>query len=483
MLLESHQVFDLITHILFIGVLAYYTLTNLQWYSYKIQRVVFHHYKLQWHLLYFVLPIVLYFLLNDFFYFYFYIAYIPSIILWTLRLDKKLKFTGRVYRFIAILATLTLIGDALCFFKFECDYYPVLLPMIFTYIISSLNEHILLKKYAEAASEKLASLHKLRIICITGSYGKTSLKNFTHQLIKDSFRVYSTPRSINTYAGIVADINDGLPEDAEIYIAEAGARVKGDIAQIAELLNHDYALIGKIGAQHIEYFKTLQNIIETKLEILHSAKLKKALYYKENQAKIEDPRILNYPEEIRNIESTLDGLSFEIKLDGEFHKFHCGILGAFNAINISGAICMAKELGVEIETIKRRVANLKPVEHRLCKMEARQKTIIDDSFNGNLEGMLEGIRLASLHKGRKVIVTPGIVESDDESNLRLAKAINEVFDIAIITGGRNMNLLKNNIARPQKIILKEKSNMQNVLQAATKEGDLILFANDAPSYV
>lgn len=144
---------------------------------------------------------------------------------------------------------------------------------------------------------------------------------------------------------------------------------------------------------------------------------------------------------------------------------------------------MAKELGVEIETIKRRVANLKPVEHRLCKMEARQKTIIDDSFNGNLEGMLEGIRLASLHKGRKVIVTPGIVESDDESNLRLAKAINEVFDIAIITGGRNMNLLKNNIARPQKIILKEKSNMQNVLQAATKEGDLILFANDAPSYV
>jgi len=463
--------------------LGYYLLSNLQWYNYKITRVVLHHYKPHWHILYFVLPVVLYYVLESYFVFYFYLAYLPSLLLWTYKLDKKLVFTGRVYRFVAILAAFVLLGDGLCFFYLECEAYPIFMPLAFTYLITSSIEYILLKKYAEVAMDKLQNMKDLKIICITGSYGKTSLKNYVHQLLEGSFKVYSTQRSVNTFAGLVSDINNNLPSNTQIYIAEAGARAKGDIAEIASLLNHEYAIIGKIGPAHIEYFKTIQNTIETKLEILQSKNLKKAFYYKENPAKIDDSRVVAYPEDIKNVVSNLDGLSFELKIGSEHHRFSCEILGEFNTINISGAIHMALELGVPLDVLKDRVKRLKPVEHRLNKIESKQKLIIDDSFNGNLEGMLEGVRLSSLYPGRKVIITPGIIESDEESNIKLAKAIDEVFDIIIITGSKNAETLKKHILKAQKIILKDKTNMQNILKAATKEGDLILFANDAPSFI
>ena len=110
----------------------------------------------------------------------------------------------------------------------------------------------------------------LKIIAITGSYGKTSIKNFLAQILSKKFKVYHTPRSVNTLEGIVKDINDNLGSDIQIYIVEAGAREKRDILKIARLLQHDIGIVGKIGEQHIEYFKTLSNIIQTKLEIIAS---------------------------------------------------------------------------------------------------------------------------------------------------------------------------------------------------------------------
>jgi len=88
------------------------------------------------------------------------------------------------------------------------------------------------------------------------------------EILKDSFVCYKTPRSVNTMAGIIKDINENLSEQTQIYIAEAGARLKGDILEITKFLNPQIVIVGEIGAQHIEYFKTLDNIRATKLEAL-----------------------------------------------------------------------------------------------------------------------------------------------------------------------------------------------------------------------
>ena len=136
-----------------------------------------------------------------------------------------------------------------------------------------------------------------------------------------------------------------------------------------------------------------------------------------------------------------------------------------------------------VEEIKRAVRTLQPVEHRLQKIEAGGKIILDDGFNGNLDGMKEAIRLCSLHNGRKVIVTPGLIESTEDLNKELIEAINEVFDVVIVTGSLNAPLFSKYLKVKHKTILTDKSKLQDLLANQTKAGDIILFANDAPNFI
>jgi UDP-N-acetylmuramoyl-tripeptide--D-alanyl-D-alanine ligase len=129
------------------------------------------------------------------------------------------------------------------------------------------------------------------------------------------------------------------------------------------------------------------------------------------------------------------------------------------------------------------VRGLKPVEHRLQMIKAGGKLILDDGYNGNIDGMLEAVRLCSLHEGRKVIVTPGLVESSNELNLKLIEAINSVFDIVIVTGSLNAELFSKNLNVKNKIMLHDKTKIESLLSSQTRAGDIILFANDAPNFI
>ncbi len=151
-------------------------------------------------------------------------------------------------------------NEALCYILDVNSRLFDLMPLVFASIISKIYENILLNRYIILAKEKLDIMSRLIIIGVTGSYGKTSMKNFLAQILKEKYRVYATPRSVNTHTGIVADINQNLDYITEIYIIEAGARLKGDIALISQFLNPHYAVIGEVGEQHLEYFKSLENM-------------------------------------------------------------------------------------------------------------------------------------------------------------------------------------------------------------------------------
>jgi UDP-N-acetylmuramoyl-tripeptide--D-alanyl-D-alanine ligase len=354
----------------------------------------------------------------------------------------------------------------------------VLAVLVCAVAASEITEYILFLKFKSQAKEKLSKTNP-KIVAITASYGKTSVKNYLYQIIKDSFRVYKTPRSVNTIKGIVKDINVDMPENIEIYIAEAGAREKGDILEIVKFLENEYSILGKIGPQHIEYFKTIDNIKKTKLEIFQTPKLKKGFSYEIPY----NEKVEVIKDKIKNIKSSLEGIKWDIEIDGEFYSFECGILGGFNAVNVTLAVFQALELGLSIEEIQKKVLKLEPVPHRLQKIEVGGKIIIDDSFNGNLEGMLESYDLVNQYKGKKILVTPGIVEATEEQNIKLAKKIDRVFDMVILTGNINKKTLCNNIVKPDKIVLNTKKNLEKILAENTKAGDLILFSNDTPEYL
>lgn len=492
--MENIAIFDIISQWIFVFCLAYYVVTNLQWYNYSIKRVILNHHKYAWHIYYVILPFVIYFLaffiphpMGDYMLIVISAVYALAILIWAVKLDKKLKFTQRVVRFFVILSLFMTLNESLCYILDIGSTLLDLMPLVFALLIAQLYENVLLSRYVALAKEKLDIMSGLMIISVTGSYGKTSMKNFLAQILKEKYRVYATPRSVNTYTGILADINENLDYTTEIYITEAGARLKGDISLIAQFLNPHYAVIGEIGEQHLEYFKSLENIVETKFELLESKRLKRAFIFKENPMpegiELSRKKIVHFPDNVRNIDADLSGTRFELLIGKEWYRFETMVLGSFNVANMSAAIYVGIELGLRVEDMQKAIKRIEPIPHRLNKIETHQKFILDDSFNGNLNGMKEAIRLSSLYNGRKIIVTPGIVESTAEANIELAKAIDKVFDIAIITGDLNSKILSSHINNTQKIILKDKGMLEDMLKSCSLPNDLVLFSNDAPSYI
>ena len=151
------QYFYLFSHFIFIMALGYYFISAMQWYSYKIERVVLHFNRYDWHLYFFIVPVFVYYLSGFYFVFYLFILLLPTLYLWYRKLDKKLVFTPRVKRFFSFLILATIFQDSLCFMSSICEIYGVVMPLFFSYLASYLYEKILfydfyhLNNYCECA--------------------------------------------------------------------------------------------------------------------------------------------------------------------------------------------------------------------------------------------------------------------------------------------------------------------------------------------
>jgi UDP-N-acetylmuramoyl-tripeptide--D-alanyl-D-alanine ligase len=473
------ELLNILSNILFVLALGFYFMTNMQWYSYKLNRVLFHHTKTWWHLVYFLIPIFLYFAVSRETNFSIVVAliYIATLYMWRKKQDKPLVFTGRVKRFFVSLLFFTLF---LVMMKFiiQFEVLVVIIPLMLAYFTSSMIEAMLFRGFEMKAEKRLESMPNMVVVGVTASYGKTSIKNYIAHILSAKYNVYATPRSVNTFGGILKDINDDLPSDTEVYVVEMGARGEGDIMEITKFVNPHLAIVGKIGPAHIEYFGSLENIRNTKMEILSSERLKEAWVH--DSAMLSPiSHVHTFGRELSGIKATLDGLDFE--MDKEL--YHANILGSFNAMNLGLSIKIAKALDVDEEDIKRQLNTLEPTPHRLQRLDAGGKVILDDSFNGNIDGMMEGFNLSSTYAGRKVLITPGLVEVDDEFNVQVAQRANEVFDLVVVTGDLNYEIFKANVDADKLVKLESKDKMQEMLVEHTKAGDLILFANDAPSFI
>jgi UDP-N-acetylmuramoyl-tripeptide--D-alanyl-D-alanine ligase len=469
--------------------MGYYFITNLQWYSYKLERVIFHHTKTWWHFVYFLIPYALYMLISytSNYGFVVVIAYLALFVQWYRGLDKPLVWTGRVKRFYAGMLIFAI------FITFALGHFTVVIPILLAYFISLFIEKMLFNGFKVKAQKKIEAMENLTIVGITASYGKTSIKNYIEHLLKAKYKTYATPRSVNTLGGVMKDVNDDLPEDTEVYVVEMGARGEGDISEITTFVNPHYVVVGKIGPAHIEYFRTMENIRNTKMEILQTGRLKTAWIHESAMVKPES-NIHTFGENtnldmrsnipapefmIEEVEATLDATSFT--LNGV--RYSASILGAFNAMNLAAAVLVVKELGLDDEMIQKGLSTLKSVDHRLQRIDAGGKVILDDSFNGNIDGTMASFDLASTHKGRKVVITPGLVEVDDALNIQVAKKANEIFDVVVVTGDLNYAIFKEYVDPEKLVKLSSKAGMEEMLVEQTMPGDLILFANDAPSFV
>lgn len=312
----------------------------------------------------------------------------------------------------------------------------------------------------------------------------------------------ATPESYNTTMGNVRIIREKLKEEHEVFISEMGARYRKDIEEICNFVKPQIGIITSIGAQHLETFKNIENIVKTKSELLESLPddgivflpnddshcLK--LYNKEKRKKyiygVNDKHADVYA---KNIKVGSEGSTFTaVTQNGEINCT-TKLLGEHNIQNILGCIAIAIHLGLTNEQIASGVSKIKAVDHRLQILPSSNGvTIIDDAFNSNPVGSKMALDVLKTFEGRKIIVTPGMVELGNDEykyNKEFGKHMASCVDIAILVGKKKtepiVEGLKESKFNDMNIYIVENlDSASKKLGELTKAGDVVLFENDLP---
>ena len=374
----------------------------------------------------------------------------------------------------------------------------------FVYIVNIINspvEKSIRKGFCIKASKKLKEIPNLKVIGITGSYGKTSTKYAVNTILSQKFNTLMTPESYNTTMGVVRTINENLNSTHQLFICEMGAKYIGDIKEICDIVNPSMGILTAVGPQHLDTFKSLENVRKTKMELVDSLPEDGVAF-----VNLEDENIRNtnlpanaikfglsnkadyYAE---NIEITDRGSNFDVVLPNkEKIKIKTKLLGKLNILNIVGAVAIADTLGMTADEIKIGAKYLKPVPHRLqLKQNPNGSIIIDDAYNSNVKGAGMALDvLRSFDKKQRVLITPGIVELGDKSNeinRELGRKAAECADYVILVGIEQTKpiltgLKDRHYPENQTYVAKNLNDALNKMNQITSNNTVILLENDLP---
>jgi len=290
----------------------------------------------------------------------------------------------------------------------------------------------------------------LQVIGITGSYGKTSVKEFLHQFLSYSYKTLKTPESYNTLFGIRKVVDLELDERYKYFICEMGAYKRGEIKELAETLLPDHGILTGINEQHLERLGHIENTVKAKFELIDSIPTEGNVLIngasksvEENYSKYRKNSLI-YSKQgsdfyIKDVQTTKEGSAFTMVLQKEEIFAHTPLVGESNLENIVAAASMAYLLGVRTSSITTVLKKLKHVPHRLEISTSKEGLIIiDDAYNSNIDGFKAALSLLDSFKGkRKVIATPGIVELGNkttEIHEQLGDLASKVCDQIFLVG-------------------------------------------------
>ena len=381
----------------------------------------------------------------------------------------------------------------------------------FIYIVNIINkpiEKLVYFYYFNKAKNKLNDLTRLKVIGVTGSYGKTSSKNILSHILSCKFITRPTPKNLNTPYGLMITINNHLDKFDEVLVAEMGAYVNGEIESMCKFVKPKYAILTTIGEAHLETFKTRENICRAKFELIESLPGDGACVLN-----LDDPYQVGYVKnELRNkvkiiwigvdnkesdfnainIKSDKHGMNFDLVYNEEKYHIETKLLGVHNVYNIVASIALGHHLGVSISDMILKVKSIVPVEHRLEIKKLRNITMIDDAYNSNPVGARNALDVLNMMDGIKVVVTPGMIELGSEEktlNYEFGKKIGMVADYVILIGEKRCVDIKRGILDSgfdlDKIIILNKVvdaylELDKIKSKNNKKEVFALFENDLP---
>ena len=366
-------------------------------------------------------------------------------------------------------------------------------------------EKIINMKYYKMAGNKIKNMEKLTTIGITGSYGKTSTKFITAKIIEQRYKTYKTPGSFNTPMGISKAVNNELDENYNVFVAELGADRIGDIKETARLVSPKIGILTSIGPSHLETFKSIENIVKTKYELIEELPYDGwAIFNYDNEyvKKLADKTYtrkllygLNNTGDLDiyadNIKTGREGSTFTLHIK-EKGTVECktSLLGKHNIRNILAGVCAAYALDMTLVQIASGIEKIEPIEHRLQLIDPGTGVlVIDDAFNSNPAGAAAALEVLSEFEGnRKIIVTPGMVELgriEYEENRKFGVKIGETCDLVILVGENRTRAIREGIEETDfemhnLVTVKSLKESEDAMKSLLRAGDVVLFENDLP---
>ena len=425
---------------------------------------------------------------------------------------KSLVFTDRVKRlyltaflifaiFVALYAFLpkNIVGQIAIALCLVFAYIPPLLTFTL-WVVTLPVEKLISRYYINDAKKVLKNRPNMTVIGVTGSYGKTTTKFILTRILSEKFNVVCTPHSYNTPLGVVKTIRTMLKPQTEIFVCEMGAKEVGNIKEVCDIASPKYGIITSVGPQHLETFKSIENVFSTKFELADAVKQNGGLTFvngdsKEIITRITDEfKVYGTDEKFdfcgKNLSYGRNGSQFTLNLGGNEVEFTTALLGLHSIIDIIGAVSLAYTLGVSIPDLQYAVASLKPAEHRLeMKPFTNGSLLIDDAYNSNPEGCLEAVRvLGSFYGMQKVIITPGLVELGDkeyECNYALGKEAAQNCDKIILVGTNRSKPIadgvrENGFKEENLHIAASFKEAMDIYSTFADKNTVVLFENDLP---
>lgn len=376
--------------------------------------------------------------------------------------------------------------------------------MLLAHVLLVPVEKLIQRRYINDAKRILRTMPDLRIIGITGSYGKTSTKHYLTRILSEEYDVLMTPGSFNTPMGVVRTIREYMKPYNQIFVCEMGAKQRGDIKEICNIVHPEMGIITAVGPMHLESFKTIENVQATKFELADAlpssgcAVINNDFEHCANR-EVSNTKAVRYgitnPDGCdyiaTDIRYTPDGTEFTVKgKDGFELQLTTRLLGECNVSDLLAAVVIAHEMGISDDKIRYAVATIEQVEHRLSiKQTPGGVTIIDDAFNSNPSGSRMAVDVLShFTDGKRIIVTPGMIELGSEQynlNEVFGKYIGEKLDVAIVVGEYNRDAIVSGIKSTDFDVknLHEVGTFneaQAVLGKILQKGDTVLYENDLP---
>ncbi len=365
-------------------------------------------------------------------------------------------------------------------------------------------EKYVYNSFKKKAMKKLSDMPYLKVIGITGSYGKTSSKMILNEILKSKYLTRPTPKNLNTPYGLIITINNYLDKFDEVFLAEMGAYRRGEIQQLCDLVHPKYGILTTIGTAHLESFGSEENIQKTKFELIESLPSdgigilnrddpKQVQYPLKNTCRIQWIGIDSSDASVRasHICYSSEGTDFDVTFEKDKKKYHfqTKLLGKHNIYNILGGIALGRELGISIEQLIQAVKRITPVEHRLELKKIGRFYQIDDAYNSNPVGAKAACEVLKMMDGLKIVVTPGMVElgsQEEKYNSQFGEEIASVADYVVLIGKKQTRPIYEGLK-------KAKFDMENVIiyndvreaytfinGLKTKKKIYALFENDLP---